>query len=87
MKPDTPPITNTKMKPAKNRNGVENAGRPVEMVPSQEKMEIALGTAMMIDTALKKDSAIGGKPVANIWCSHTPNPSTTVSTVANATAV
>ena len=37
MKPDTPPMTNTMMKPAKNRKAVLKTGRPVQIVASQAK--------------------------------------------------
>ena len=78
MKPDTPPITNTTTKPAKNRKAVVKTGRPVQIVASQANTATALGMAMMIDAALKNDSARGGRPVANMWCSQTPKPSTIV---------
>ena len=86
MKPDTPPMTNTIRKPAKNRKAVVKTGRPLQIVASQANSETALGMAMMMETALKNDSAMVGRPVANIWCSQTPKPSTMVSTVASATA-
>ena len=41
----------------------------------------------MMEAALKKESETPGKPVANMWCTHTPKPSTMVATVANATTV
>ena len=62
-------------------------GRPVQIVASHAKAETALGMTMMIETALKKASAMFGRPVANMWCNQTPKPSTIVSTVASATAV
>ena len=87
MKPETPPMTNSTMKPAKNRNGVRNTGRPVAMVASQANTATALGMAMTIEAALKKESASVGRPVANMWCSHTPKPRIMVGTVESATAV
>ncbi len=37
--------------------------------------------------AEKKLSASVGRPVANMWCTHTPKPRTIVATVAIATSV
>src|SRR5664279_215927 len=87
MKPDTPPITKSRMNPAKNRNGVVNWGLPVQMVAIQAKTATALGTAMTKLAALKKDSDITGRPVANMWCTHTPKPRIIVATVDMATSV
>ena len=64
-----------------------NTGRPVQMVPIQAKTETALGMAMIMLAAPKKDSARPGRPVANMWCTQTPKPTTMVVTVASATAV
>ena len=87
MKPETPPITNSAIMPAKKRNAVVKTGRPVQIVAIQAKTATALGMAMMIDTPLKKDSARSDRPVANMWCSQTPKPSTIVATVDSATSV
>ncbi len=66
MKPDTPPMTNSNMKPAKNRNGVLNCGLPVQIVAIHAKTAIALGIAITKLAALKNESATTGRPVANI---------------------
>jgi hypothetical protein len=87
MNPETPPMTKTKMKPARNRNVVFRIGRPVQMVAIQAEKDTALGRTISSDTTLKKARARLDRPVANMWCSQTPNPSTMVSTVASATAV
>ena len=87
MKPETPPITNRTTKPAKNRNAVVNSGRPVQIVAIQANTATALGMTMMKLAALKNESENGGRPVANMWCTQTPKPSTIVVTVASATAV
>src|SRR4029079_15952077 len=86
MKPDTPPITNSTIVLAKNRNAVVIAGRPVQIVAIQAKIATALGSAMMIDSLEKNDSAMVGSPVANMWCTQTPKPSTIVAIVDNTTA-
>ena len=62
-------------------------GRPVQIVAIQAKKETALGMTIRSDTALKKANAMLERPVANMWCSQTPKPSTMVITVASATAV
>ena len=56
MKPETPPMTNSMMKPAKKRNGVLNTGRPVQIVAIQAKTATALGIAMTKLAAQKNDS-------------------------------
>ena len=86
MKPDTPPMTNSTMTLAKKRNAVVIIGRPVQIVAIHAKTASALGIAMMIDAPLKNDSASDGRPVANMWCTQTPKPSTIVATVDSATA-
>jgi hypothetical protein len=55
------------MKLAKNMNAVVKTGRPFQIVASQANTPTALGTAMMIEAALKNDSDTLGKPVANMW--------------------
>ncbi|OIQ68352.1 hypothetical protein GALL_500540 [mine drainage metagenome] len=87
MKPDTPPITNSSTNEEKNRNGVLNTGRPVQMVAIQAKTATALGMAMTKLAALKNDSDKAGMPVANIWCTHTPKPMNIVEMVDSATSV
>src|SRR5690348_5700433 len=80
-------MVNNTMKLAKNMKAVVNTGLPVQIVAIHAKIATALGTVMMMDAALKKDSEIAGSPVANMWCTHTPKPSTIVATVATATTV
>ncbi len=80
-------MVKSRMNEAKNRKDVVKTGRPVQMVASQAKTPTALGTVMMMLAALKKESEILGRPVANMWCTQTPKPSTMVATVASATAV
>src|SRR5947209_18147885 len=87
MNPDTPPMVKSTMKLAKNMNAVVNTGLPVQIVAIHANTATALGTTMMIEAALKKESEMLGSPVANMWCTHTPKPSTIVATVPSATAV
>ena len=57
------------------------------IVAIQVKIETALGIAITKLAAEKKLSAKVGTPVANMWCSHTPKPTTLVATVPIATRV
>src|SRR4051794_32098486 len=85
MKPETPPITNRSTNPTKNRNGVAKTGRPVQIVAIQANTATALGTEITMDAALKKESEMIGRPVANMWWTQTPNPRIMVATVESAT--
>src|SRR6185437_15048862 len=87
MKPETPPMTNSSTKLEKYRKAVVNTGRPVQMVAIHANTATALGITITMLEALKYDSDMTGRPVANMWCAHTPKPSTMVVTVASATAV
>ena len=58
-------------------------GRPDQMVAIQANTATALGRVMTNEAPPKNESASGGMPVANMWCTHTPKPSTMVSTVAS----
>src|SRR6185437_3512165 len=72
--PETPPITNIEMKPTKYRNAVVITGRPVQIVAVHANTPMALGMVMMNEAPEKKASDMNGIPVANMWCSQTPNP-------------
>src|SRR5579862_5656662 len=85
MKPETPPITNMRIIEEKYRNAVVITGRPSQRVASQANTATADGKTMAIDAPEKKDSPRPGRPVANMWWTHTPNPSTMVATVERAT--
>ena len=73
------------MKPTRNRNGVRKTGRPCQIVAIQANTETALGIAMTMLAPLKKESETVDSPVANMWCTHTPNPRIPTATVASAT--
>jgi hypothetical protein len=75
------------MKLEKNMKAVVKTGLPVQIVAIQAKTPTALGTAIIIDAALKKDKETPGSPAANMWWTHTPKPKTIVATVASATTV
>jgi hypothetical protein len=67
--------------------GVANTTRPYHIVASHAKMVTALGIETVMLAALKKLIDSWGKPVANMWWTHTPKPINPVVTVANATKV
>src|SRR6185437_5994842 len=75
------------MKPSMNFIAAGYQGRPYQMVASHEKMATELGMVMIMLAPPKNASASGGIPVANMWCTHTPNPRIAVVTVASATIV
>src|SRR6185312_3672509 len=83
--PDTPPITNSTTNPATNIIGVFHTGVPNHIVAIHANTAIALGIAMMMLAPLKNDIDTPGSPVANMWCTHTPNPMMPVAIVDSAT--
>ena len=85
--PLTPPITKRMMKPTMKRNGTLKTGRPYQIVASHATIDTPLGIVTVMLAPLKNDMANCGSPVANMWWTHTPEPTTPVATVANATKV
>src|SRR6201746_215403 len=85
MKPETPPITNSRIMLAKNRNAVVITGRPAQIVAIQANTATALGTVITIEAPEKKLSERPGRPVANMWWTQTPNPRIIVAIVESAT--
>ena len=65
----------------KNRNAVVITGRPSQMVASHANTATAEGIVMAIEAAEKNESQSQGNPVANMWCTHTPNTKLIVATV------
>ena len=86
MKPETPPMTNSRIIEAKNRKAVVITGRPSQMVASQANTATAEGNTITIEAPEKKDSPRPGRPVANMWCTQTPKPRIMVATVDSATS-
>ncbi len=87
MKPDPPPMVNSTIMLAKNRKAVVITGLPVQMVAIQANTATALGITMISEAPEKNDSPSVGRPVANMWCTQTPNPRIMVATVDRATGV
>ena len=78
-------MTNSNIIDEKNRNAVVMTGFPSQMVASQANTATADGNVMTIDAPEKNASPSAGNPVANMWCTHTPNPKIIVATVDRAT--
>ena len=74
MTPDRPPIVNIAMKPSANSIGVVRRTAPPQTVPSQLKIFTPVGMAMSIVDRPNAEIATGPRPVANMWCAHTPQP-------------
>ena len=72
--PDSPPMVNIAMKPSAKSIGVFRRNDPPQTVPSQLKIFTPVGMAMSIVERPNADTATGPRPVANMWCAHTPQP-------------
>ena len=53
-------------------------GRPFQSAAIQQKICTAVGMTMMRLAAVKKLRPIWGRPVANMWCTHTLKPTNPV---------
>ena len=73
-------------KPSTHSIGVLTTIRPVHIVAIQQKIWMPVGIAMMMLAAVKKLSPSWGRPVANMWCTHKPNPMKPVDTSDSTTA-
>ena len=62
------------MKPIANSIGVVSRTVPPHTVPSQLKIFTPVGMAMSIVDRPNAETATGPRPVANMWCAHTPQP-------------
>ena len=47
---------------------------PVQSVAIQQKIWTPLGIAIIMLAAVKKLLPSSGRPVANMWCTHSPKP-------------
>ena len=72
--PDRPPIVNIAMNPSAKSIGVFIRSDPPQTVPSQLKIFTPVGMAMSIVESPNAVVATGPRPVANMWCAHTPQP-------------
>src|SRR5919204_5876131 len=85
--PDTPPITNSPMKPQAKYIGGLNTSEPRHIVASQLKILMPVGTAIANDESMKNASTTIGVGVANMWCAHTSMPRNAMAAVDAAIAL
>ena len=75
------------MKPSANSIGVSRMRFPRQVVASQLKILIPVGTAITIDEIMKNESSPTPKPAVNMWCAHTSMEKNAMPSVENATAL
>jgi len=78
MIPEIPPMVNRATRPIPNSMAVVYRIEPWAIVAIQLKIFTPVGIAMSIVVRPKNVSAIGPMPTANMWCAHTPKPSTAI---------
>ena len=83
--PDSPPIVNIAMNPSANSIAVFRRTAPRHTVASQLKIFTPVGTAMSIVDRANAEIATGPRPVANMWCAHTPQPRNPIAMPENTT--
>ena len=83
--PLNPPIVNSIRKAIANIIDVVSRIFPPYIVPIQLKIFIPVGMPINILAAAKKLFTVFPSPVANMWCTHTPNASNPIATVDAAT--
>src|SRR5215813_4521399 len=84
--PLIPPSVNCTMNPSANNIDVVSTTRPCHIVAIQAKIVTALGMETVMLAAEKKVIDNWDMPVENMWCTHTPNPTSPVMTVESATS-
>jgi hypothetical protein len=72
LMPLRPPMMNIDTKPIAISIGVGNVKEPRHMVAIQLKIFTPVGTPTAMVVVRKTAFATGPRPVANIWCAHTP---------------
>ena len=55
-----------------NSIGTRSTGLPSQSVAIQAKTWMPIGIAMAVLAAEKKESDMSGRPVVNMWCTHSP---------------
>ena len=70
--PVMPPSRKISKKPTMNSIGVCSTTRPFHIVTIHAKNCTPLGIVISRLTAEKNARASDGRPVANMWCTHTP---------------
>ena len=74
MIPLIPPIVNVRKNANTKSIGVATRSFPLHMVAIQQNICTAVGMTIINDAAVKKLWPNCGKPVANMWCTHTLKP-------------
>ena len=85
MTPDSPPITNIVTVPIENSMGVSKRRSPRHSVAIQLKIFTPVGIAMITVEMPNAVLATGPRPVANMWCAHTPKPMNPIAIPLNTT--
>ena len=62
------------MNPRANSIGVVKRSLPYQIVASQEKILIPVGTAMTIELTMYGTRSRGSIPLVNMWCAQTVRP-------------
>ena len=76
--PERPPITNIDRKPSAKKKGVLKWSFPSQIVASQLKILIPVGTAIRSVVIIIGTRSHDAMPLTNMWCAHTEKPSTTI---------
>ena len=85
--PESPPIVKSAMKPSAKSIGGSKWMFPRQVVASQLKILIPVGTAMIIDEIMKKLSSEIGSPTENMWWAQTSIEKNAMKIVENAIAL
>src|SRR6185436_7503786 len=72
--PDRPPIVNSDTNDSAKSVGVSKRIEPRQIVPSQLKTLIELGSAIIIVEIMKVVASVGFMPLTNMWCAQTMKP-------------
>jgi hypothetical protein len=72
MIPLIPPMVNSATSAMANSMAVSNRSAPPHIVASQLKIFTPVGIAMIMVLMVKNESAMGPRPVVNMWWLHTP---------------
>src|SRR5688500_5895601 len=79
--PDRPPMMNIETNDSAFSVGTSNRIDPRQIVPSQLKTLIELGSAIIIVETMKAVASVGFMPLTNMWCAQTTNPSPAIAAI------
>lgn len=80
--PVSPPSVNKKINPsAHSPDGEKRIHAPCK-VPTQLKILIPVGTAIIMVAVVKYARVSASIPTVNMWCAHTTNPKTPIAPIA-----